>query len=206
VSIQAAGLYRLTRHDAVRAADVLVDAFRDDPIWRVLLKDATADQRRAAFETPLIYLIRYGNSYAPSPGLEGVVTWVEGDLADMTAWRLLRSGAIRAGLRMGNRLAGTVSKLFRPIEQDRRDHMKGAPHFYVPVLGVATAHHGKGIGTRLLRAAIADSEAKGVPLYLETETEYNVGWYESFGFSVLKQIVLPEVGLPVWEMVRPAQA
>jgi ribosomal protein S18 acetylase RimI-like enzyme len=70
---------------------------------------------------------------------------------------------------------------------------------------VASARHGQGIGTRLLRAAIADSEAKGWPLYLETETEYNVGWYERFGFTVLKQITLPQVGLPVWEMMRPAR-
>jgi ribosomal protein S18 acetylase RimI-like enzyme len=201
-----ASLYRLTRHDASRGADVLVDAFRDDPIWRVMLKDATLDQRRAAFETPLLYCIRFGNTLAPSEGLEGIITWLPGDLAGMTAWRMLRSGALRAGLRMGNKLATTVSRLFRPVEQDRRDHMNGAPYFYIPVLGVATAHHGQGIGTRLLRAAIADSEAKRWPLYLETETEYNVGWYESFGFTVLKQIALPEVGLPVWEMVRPARA
>lgn len=197
-----APLYRLTRKDVSAASDVLVDAFREDPIWQVILKNASAAQHKAAFETPLLYCIRYGNTYASSASLEGIVTWTPGDVADMTTWRMLRSGAMWAGLRMGSQFAATIGHIFRPFEQDRREQMKGGPYFYIPVLGVATAHHGRGIGTRLLAAAIAESEAKGAPLYLETETEYNVGWYERFGFSVLKQATLPELGLPVWEMVR----
>lgn len=201
---QSGTLYRLTGRDAARGAGVLVDAFREDPIWQVVLKDATVIQRQAVFESPLAYCIRYGNTYATSARLEGIVTWTPGEVADMTTWRMLRSGAMRAGLRMGAQLSSQVSALFRPIEQDRREHMKGAPFLYVPVLGVASAYQGQGIGTRLLRAAIADSEASKKPLYLETETEYNVGWYESFGFRVLKKIFLPGIGLPVWEMARPA--
>jgi hypothetical protein len=40
---------------------------------------------------------------------------------------------------------------------------------------------------------------------LETETEDNVRWYTSHGFEVIKQIGLPVIHLPMWEMVRNPQ-
>jgi hypothetical protein len=54
----------------------------------------------------------------------------------------------------------------------------------------------------LLRALIAHSEQVKRPIYLETETEKNVRMYERFGFTVVKQITLPVINLPMWEMVR----
>jgi hypothetical protein len=37
---------------------------------------------------------------------------------------------------------------------------------------------------------------------LKTETESNVRLYERFGFRTVKTIALPELNLPMWEMVR----
>jgi hypothetical protein len=54
----------------------------------------------------------------------------------------------------------------------------------------------------LLNTLIVESERARVPIYLETETASNVRWYGKFGFETIKQIVLPIVDLPMWEMVR----
>jgi ribosomal protein S18 acetylase RimI-like enzyme len=80
--------------------------------------------------------------------------------------------------------------------------MKGRTYLYLMVLGVATEFQGQGFGGKLLRALIEKSEQAGVPIYVETETERNVKMYERFGFRVLKQITLPIINLPQWEMVR----
>ena len=45
-------------------------------------------------------------------------------------------------------------------------------------------------------------EIEGKPIYLETETEENVSLYKKFGFEILKKITLPELNLPMWEMIR----
>lgn len=68
------------------------------------------------------------------------------------------------------------------------------------VIAVAPAYQGQGFGGKLLRALIEKSERTGTPLYLETES--NVRMYEHLGFTVVKEIVLPIVNLPMWEMTR----
>jgi ribosomal protein S18 acetylase RimI-like enzyme len=70
------------------------------------------------------------------------------------------------------------------------------------IIGVASEFQGQGFGGKLLRALIEESEQVGVSIYLETETEKNVRMYERLGFSLLNQITLPVLDLPMWEMVR----
>ena len=195
-------LYRLQKKDAPRAAAVLADAFEPDPVWRAVLGDATPEQRAAAFETPVRYGMRYGEVYAPSVSLEGVAVWVPGTLADMTIWRVVRSGAMWSGMKLGFGIAKKMGPVFHPIEVDRREHMRGKSFIYLLVIGVAPQFQGQGFAGKLVRALIDQSEQAGVPIYLETETESNVRMYEHLGFEVVKEIVLPIIHLPMWEMTR----
>ena len=91
--------------------------------------------------------------------------------------------------------------IFRPIEADRKEHMRGKSYIYLQVIGVAPTLQGQGYGGKLLRALFEQSEQAGVALYLETETEDNVRMYEHFGFRVIQEITLPVVNLPMWELV-----
>jgi ribosomal protein S18 acetylase RimI-like enzyme len=195
-------LYRLQKRDVAQAGAVLADAFQHDPVWNAIFDDAGPQQRAYAFETPVRYCLRYGEVYAPSAGLEGVAAWVPGALADMTFWRVVRSGAMWPGMRIGTQIARKMAPVFRPIEVDRKAHMRDRPYMYLQVIGVATALQGQGLGGKMLRPLIEQSEQAGIALYLETETEKNVGMYERYGFQVLKEITLPIIHLPMWEMVR----
>jgi ribosomal protein S18 acetylase RimI-like enzyme len=125
----------------------------------------------------------------------------------MTIWRLLLSGAIWSGFKGGFQHASKLQPIFRPVKADRQANMKDIPYLYLPVLGIASQFQGQGLGGKLLKALIAESERTQLPVYLETETESNVRWYGKFGFETIKQIILPVIGLPMWEMVRkPALA
>lgn len=197
-----AGLYRLQKKDSHRAAVVMVDAFQHDPVWKAILSDATPTQRIATFEIPLLHCLKYGQVYALSENLEGIAAWAPGDLSTMTPWRMVRSGAMWAGLRMGGEVAKKMEPIFTPLDADREENMSGQPYTYLQIIGVAQAFQGQGFGGKLLRALIEKSEQVGLPLYLETETESNVSMYEHFGFTVIKQIVLPIIDLPMWEMTR----
>jgi ribosomal protein S18 acetylase RimI-like enzyme len=202
ISSHTESLYRLQKKDVRRAGEVLADAFRDDPVWKKVFIGIRPEQTQSMFEVPIHYCLRYGQVYATSENLEGLITWVPGNLADMTPWQLLRSGAIWAGLSSGVRLALRMQPIFRPTDADRKANMKDSPYLYLPILGVAPAFQGQGLGSRLLSALVAESDRAGVSIYLETETESNVRWYGKYGFEIIKQIILPLIELPVWEMVR----
>jgi ribosomal protein S18 acetylase RimI-like enzyme len=195
-------LYPLQKKDIHRAAVMLADAFQYDPVWNAVFGDATPAQRAYVFETPVRYCLKYGEVYAPSEALEGVASWAPGALAEFTSWRILRSGALWPAMRTGVQLAKKMQPIFRPIDLDRKAYMGGKPYIYLQIIGVATALQGQGFGGQLLRALIEKSEQAGISLYLETETEANVSLYEHFGFTVIKEIVLPIIDLPMWEMTR----
>jgi ribosomal protein S18 acetylase RimI-like enzyme len=199
-------LYKLQPKDVPKAGAVLADAFRNDPVWnKVFASDTTPRQRHLVFEMPVRYSLQYGEAYAPSGELEGVIAWVPGRYAEMTAWRVLRSGALWSGLKIGAKLASRMKPLNGPMKRDREEHMGDTRFLYLFVLGIAPAWQGKGLGGRLVRALITEGERLKKPVYLETETEANVAMYEKFGFRQLKKILLPVIGLPMWEMVRESK-
>ncbi|MFC1990769.1 GNAT family N-acetyltransferase [Chloroflexota bacterium] len=196
-------LYRVQKRDIMRVGKVLANAFQLDPIWNKIYEgEPDLEKRfRAFFEVPVRHSLKYGEVYAPSENLEGIVAWVPGKYAEMTAWRIIRSGAMGAAMRMGSNAAKKMGPVFKPITEDRHKHMTGSNYLYLLIAGVATEMQGKGFGRKLIGAAIEKSEREGLPLYLETETEENVKMYEHFGFRLLKRITLPIVDLPMWEMV-----
>lgn len=197
-------LYRVQKGDIVRAGKVLADAFQRDPLWNKIYEGYPDVRKRfnAFFEGGVRYCLKYGEVYAPSKDLEGVIGLVPGKYADMNAWRAICSGTMSVGIRMGLNTAKKMGTIFKPIAEDRRKHMAGRAFLYVMVFGVSTELQGKGFGRKLIDAAIEKSERAGLHLYLETETEENVKMYEHFGFRLLKKITLPIVDLPMWEMAR----
>ncbi len=147
-------LYRLQKKDTHRAAVMLADAFQHDPVWNAVFGDATLAQRAYAFETPVRYSLKYGEVYAPSEALEGVAAWAPGALAELTSWRILRSGALWPAMKTGVQLAKKMQPIFRPIDLDRKAYMGGKPYIYLQIIGVAPAFQGQGFGGQLLRALI----------------------------------------------------
>lgn len=196
-------LYRLRWNDAFRAGEAMADAFAEDPLWLKIFEGESDLPRKlqACFEAPIRHCLKYGGAYATSKDLEGIVAFVPGRFSDMTIWRMLRSGALHCGMRMGAAAARRMSDL-GVLSKDRAQITGGRPFTYLLILGVRITHQGKGLGGELLRALIEDCDGRGLPIYLETETEENVRLYRRFGFETSKQIRLPTLRLPMWEMMR----
>ncbi len=183
---------------------MLAGAFNADPLWQwVVAGLARPDSsRQAAFEAVLRYCQRYGEVCAATARLEAVAAWLPGRFADMGFGRMIASGAVWAGLRLGFAAAQRMRMPAAMLAADRREHTAGRQYLYLAVIGVAAESRGQGLAGRLLRALLAEADQLRQPVYLETETEGNVGLYERFGFRVLKQITIPPPALPVWEMLR----
>ena len=61
---------------------------------------------------------------------------------------------------------------------------------------------GSGIGTELMRSRLARCDAAGMPAYLESSKERNVPFYERHGFTVTRELKIPDGGPLLWLMWR----
>jgi len=87
-------LYKITKNDVEKASLVLGKAFHDDPVWSRVIPDEDERKQKLplVFEISLRYALRYGEVFATSENLEGIAIILPYKKADMTFWRLLRSG------------------------------------------------------------------------------------------------------------------
>ncbi|HEY8587277.1 MAG TPA: GNAT family N-acetyltransferase [Rhodanobacter sp.] len=77
-----------------------------------------------------------------------------------------------------------------------------APHWHLGPLAVAPAYRRRGVGRRLLAQCCEHLDVLAAAAWLETDLAINVAFYETLGFSVVRQESL--LGVPNWFMHRPA--
>lgn len=194
-------LYKISLEDVSKAGFILADAFEIDPIWKIVLGSCSKAQRNSWFEAPVRYCMKYGTAMASSSSIEGFIGWLPGGFAEMTFDRMLKSGATKSGKKAGFKAMLRMMPL-KIFDEHRKIHMGNKPYIYVMIVGVSPQFQGKGVGGKLLRAVIAESEKTGLPIYLETGTPNNVAMYEHLGFIVLDKIAVPKLNVPQWELVR----
>ncbi len=197
-------LYRLTKSDMPAAVYALKDAFKDDPLWEKVFKDDPDKDRAlsAFFTCPLLYGMKFGKACAVTPSAEGVAVWVPGRYADMGTWGMLCSGALFYAVKMGRDTIQNLAIISKQTNLKRNRLMRGRAYTYLAMIGVASAVQGKGLGSKLMDTIKTECDSKGLDLYLETEKEENLLFYEKHGFSVLETITLPKIDLPMWLMIR----
>lgn len=197
-------LYSLHKDEISKAGTILADAFQHDPLWNKILEGESNIKRKyqACFETPIRYCHKFGETLASSKNLEGIAGWFPNTAPEMGFWAMIRSGAIFPGIRMGAKVGIKMGSIFKPMLKDRLDFMAGRSYFYLMVVGVASEFQGQGFGGLIIRELIDKCEKSGNHLYIETETQENVEFYKRYGFKVIKEITLPIVNLPMWEMIR----
>ena len=83
-------------------------------------------------------------------------------------------------------------------------HKRLAPfdHWYLLPIAVDPEEQGKGYGSLLLREMFKIIDNEKLPIYLETNTEKNVGFYQRYGFEVLEYAIIPKTDIPIWCMLR----
>jgi len=103
-------------------------------------------------------------------------------------------------LRLGTAALNRSASMSRPGTK----HDPATPHFHVELLGVDPDLQGQGIGSALMKSVLRQSDASGVPAYVETDTIDNVGFYGHLGFDVVAEA--SPLGVHSWYMQRPLAA
>jgi ribosomal protein S18 acetylase RimI-like enzyme len=77
-------------------------------------------------------------------------------------------------------------------------------HWHLGPIGVLPAHHGSGIGSKLMLRFCREVDACRANAYLETDLERNVRFYEKFGFKIVSRSAIFDV--KNYYMVRTSTA
>jgi GNAT superfamily N-acetyltransferase len=205
VTADTDGLVRLTRAQVKPAAEIMGRAFEDYPLTAFFFPDKSARRKNQAksFESLLRYGVLYGEVYATSPKLEGVAMWLPSGQIDRTLWRNFRCG----------KLALLIKAIWHKNprqrangEYSRAAHKRRAPfpHMYLQLLGVDPEHQGKGYSSLLLKAMFERTDKDGLPCFLETQAEKNVGIYKHLGFKVVEEGIVPGRNVTSWAMLQDA--
>jgi GNAT superfamily N-acetyltransferase len=99
-------------------------------------------------------------------------------------------------------LLGDANTRFRAAEDAMREHRPTALHFYLQGLGTEPSRQGEGLASAAMQPVLTRCDEEGIPAYLESTKERNVGFYESHGFAVTGRAKIALGGPPLWLMWR----
>jgi ribosomal protein S18 acetylase RimI-like enzyme len=199
-----------TAQQVARASELLFRVFRADPLWdHVLPNEAHRDRvLYQLIDVSVRYTHLYGEVYATSPAFEGVATWkLLPARRNPGLGGMMRAGAFGMFLNLLPSGLQNIRRIVNYLSYTGELHGRAMPaeHFYLDMLGVTAECRGQGHGTRLLRFLLARADAKSLPVYLETQSGTNVGFYRKYGFAVVTDGPLPEGGPRFWTMLRLPQ-
>jgi len=98
--------------------------------------------------------------------------------------------------------AGLAATAAEPLLAEVASKHPQEPHWYLQLLMVDRAHHGRGLGSALLAPGLQAADREGLPCVLETQAERNLAFYARFGFAVVATSADPEQIATMWTLVR----
>lgn len=194
------------------AASLAARAFATDPFFAYLLPDEglrleLLSQIMHALMAPLTPL---GGTYAHA------ATQDLGGVLCVERWGNRTSGLAYVGSFSKAALGMTMPLVRRGLRFEELRRLKNGlqvlsqiqhahpelPHGYVAVLAVEPNAQRAGIGRALLASFLKECDDNLQAVHLETSREENVGYYERFGFRLIRELTVSDTP-PVWIMTRP---
>jgi ribosomal protein S18 acetylase RimI-like enzyme len=200
---QPAAITDLERAHVGPLARTLAASFDDDGVYHHLIPDERRRARAlpAFFRVPVADAVAFGaSSVAIRDGevLGGAVWLPPGAFPHSTARRLRALPGMLAVALAAPGAVRPLAALGAGIERA----FPAEPVWYLEVIGVDPRAHGEGVGTALMEPGLARADAAGLPAYLETAKQINVGFYERLGFSVLREGLELVPGAPTFWLMR----
>lgn len=186
--------------DLASIAEALVSAFHDDPVMLYLFDKPGSRERkqRALFVSEAKRALKKGAVHTTPDGpAKGAAIWMAPGQWKMGGLELL--GQVPLLFQLGS----CTPRALNLLSQMEKVHPK-EPHWYLAILGTATEHQGKGVGSAMLKPVLDTCDAEGIPAYLESSKESNIAFYKRHGFEVTDEVTAKN-GPTMWPMWREPQ-
>ncbi|WAC90177.1 GNAT family N-acetyltransferase [Mycobacterium sp. Aquia_213] len=188
---------RASQSQCHAVADVLAEAFQNDPLYGWLVPDPgrrpEALQRFFAVEARLILPHLCSFVATDSTGNLGALL-----MLPPGHWRKPMHTQARHGLGYAGIFRRRLGHAFGMLTVLERLHPR-EPHFYLPYGGVVPAAQGQGVGASLLAEVERLCDERNLPAYLEASTADNARLYRRHGFVTLQQVT--PLGAPPIELM-----
>ena len=204
---ELSGYYRLTDKDIKIASEVYARAYSKTTLYAKALENTKESFLflNKYFEIAIRYGLKYGFAYAPSKQLEGISIWLPHEKADMTMWRIIRSGGLTNTIKLMkiDRSFFASMEGFKQLDKDRARNMAGKQYLDLMCLAVDPEYQRKGFAGRLLKAMFEKTDSYGFSTYVNADID-SVDFYKKNGFVIIREIHIKirDFDLPNYEMVR----
>jgi GNAT superfamily N-acetyltransferase len=187
-----------TEADLETIAETLARAFEDDRAWGWAFAGeggpVDPERKLAALRAVFHFCASAALGYGwvrVTDGVEVVALWIPPGEPEMSPADAERFPAV---VRASAGDEATGERLLELMEGFDHDRPSQPPHYFLDVLGTHPDHAGHGYGLSLLAANLAEIDAAGAPVFLETSKPHNLPLYERLGFRVEREVeVVPGV-------------
>ncbi|MFD8523039.1 GNAT family N-acetyltransferase [Streptomyces capillispiralis] len=184
-----------TADDAPLIGRTLVRAFDDDPMMRWFFPDDASREVRLGRYFTTVFTRQYVRHGRCERTAAAAAFWVPPEALD-------KAVPDAETIQELQDILGDRAPLFRDAVEATARHAPRDPHWYLALIGADPAAQGRGHGAALLRSGLAQADAAGMPVRLESSKPSNLPFYEHFGFTVREEQQLPGGGPVLWVMER----
>lgn len=194
--------YFLEKKDLVAAAKVMATAFSDDASIRYLLDGDSMGPNDWKYFLCVLRAI-HGKCVMLSSDeqINNLLIMLPPKLKSVPTIGFLAKGGIGLikyfGLNMFKRSINYESNCKKV-----KSHFINSQTWYCMCFVVTKDLQGKGMGSRIMRPVLEESDRNHVPIYLETHKEVNVLIYERFGFKTVDINHIPGTDIMQYGMLR----
>lgn len=195
---------QLTASDVERAAQVIAQAFVDDPLTSYMLPFRS---------TRIKTLLKFFRVYAEINIKNGCGFGVGEPLQGVAFWKFPAQDSMSISVKSLGKFLPLLFTMYpighfrarKIIAQIDALHTKHVPepHFYLDNLGVLASARGQGLSSALIRPFLKMADEQKVSAYTDTVTKSNVPLYEHFGFQCVEESFIEGTGITAYALKRP---
>ena len=203
-AIEKAGLYLVGKKDIERLALIGADAYRDYPLHNWLLTNNGGYDAKASkllMEVSLRTMTEDAVIYADSEEMNGFAAWLPFNFTGNKALPFLFKGGLKLILHSG---FGIISRLeaYEKYAMGLKKEFTNHYDWYLFNLSIKKDAQGRGLASKLMRPMLEFCDNERMSAYLETNKEANVGFYQHYGFELMREEFIPKTPVMHYAMVR----
>lgn len=206
-------LYKLGSEDIPLIINLLLECFKDDPLYCTLIPDENLREKALPelFECDLEEMFQYCEIYADSKDVNGLIV-VEDETEDYNALKYLTTEAFYtlktdAYLIKEDPSLKTLWNFIRGknyLNSNWTNSLDEKKRIHIIYFAVRSSMHGTGIAHKLISAVLEYADKNSLYISLETHNPNNIVIYEHYGFKVYK-VLKSHMDLDQYCMLRSAR-